>query len=120
MKRVIVIGAMLTLAAAFDVSAQSAPQAIFSDVTAALANEARNNAAALKGVAERQIVGMRLDRLFDATATSVLLNVDGHDWVANIERPIAIFKATAPGWDRSPASTTATCRSPSVMASSRA
>src|SRR5688500_16797433 len=88
MLRVCVLGVLFSTSVAVDAAtAQPAPEAIFSSLDFPIADRAVSRMSApAKGVADRQPVGMRLDRLFDSGAARVLLNVDGHAWVAEVER----------------------------------
>src|SRR6188768_3021441 len=81
----VVLFAMLVPAAW--TTAQPIPEAIFVPLDVRVANRAMSRMSApAKGVADQRTVGMRLDRLFDSGAARVLLNVNGHSWVTDVER----------------------------------
>jgi peptidyl-Asp metalloendopeptidase len=87
MKRVSPVGLVLLLLFAVDAAAQQMPESIFSVIDATVADRAMSSmTVAPKGVADRRVVGMHLDRLFDSSASRVLLNVDQHQWIAAFER----------------------------------
>jgi hypothetical protein len=87
MKRAILAVTVLSLVVVGDVWAQSTPEPIFFALDAAIANEARNSQTIqAKGVLDRRVVGMSLQRLFNTAGSSVLLNIDGHDWIASFKR----------------------------------
>jgi hypothetical protein len=68
-------------------AAQSVPAAVFHTVDAGSTNPAPQPFPVLsKGVTDRRIVGMHLDRLFESGTAGLLLNVDAHRWVAVVER----------------------------------
>ena len=76
-----------TLVPAALTTAQPLPEAIFVPLDVRVANRAMSRMSApVKGVADQRTVGMRLDRLFDSGAARVLLNINGHSWVADVER----------------------------------
>ena len=87
MDRLIAVGALLLLLVPGAGAWQPSPEPLFSTVPAASADLA-NTATSVppKGVSNRTLVGMRLDRLFDRLDRPVLLNVDGREWTATLER----------------------------------
>jgi Metallo-peptidase family M12B Reprolysin-like len=85
--RVCLAGSVLVAAlVAADAAAQPAPEAIFSRLDAFSTTRALAEMRAPgKGVSDRRAVGMRLDSLFESGAPRVLLNVEGHSWIATLE-----------------------------------
>jgi hypothetical protein len=68
-------------------TAQPSREAIFVPLDVRVTDRAMSRMTApVKDLADPEIVGMRLDRLFDSGAARIVLNVNGHSWVADVER----------------------------------
>jgi peptidyl-Asp metalloendopeptidase len=79
---IVLVASLVAVSAA----AQPPPEAVFFTLDALSTNRAlAERRAPGKGVSDRRAVGMRLDRLFDSGRPRVLLNVDGHNWIASLE-----------------------------------
>ena len=66
--------------------AQSQPEPIFSaPETSSLGRTKVAPQALSQGIEHRAIVGMKLNRLFDAERSRIRLNIDDHDWIARVD-----------------------------------
>lgn len=87
MLRLLLAGILVASAFAGAASAQPAPEPLFVALDAATSSAASASAPSRSAAAiDRQIVGMRLDRLFLANSDRVLLDVGSHTLTARFER----------------------------------